>query len=690
MASAVPAACKAQALRQRPSYLRVDADLGAGIEVSFEAGAGYLVEAICAEPGQDFQVGNLLVAIDGKSLALSTEEEADAVLAAALEDGVQLSIGITEGGECSAGASEDEEVIQDRGKAPSLICSAPTAPAEEACHAAPAASGGEIAADPWHSGQDPWTSSQATSSKLRLAQDTDRFDQAWAAAPAKSLGSTCAVAATEAAKALLLSSPSVADVHAAVSAAEVAPLENAASFRGTDTPGRTSTEALFEAGFAAKAEIPRPESTWEPSDPWQSGQDPWSSSSTFRPTSKIVESAATAGNLEASWQSGPQALPPEPRFSALPTKLVQAPASAAPPLDQEGRSSRTAACSSTSTPHSQEQLGQQTSSAQRLPHSVTSGKPESMRTGKCKVQDLSQWLEDMCLQEYEEEAAQWCIDMGAALLEELAENADDFAEALSLKPIERQRLQKWVMQILQQPQQCLVRGADFPATPQRFALGWTPKPMLQDIPRQGLQPRLSAGSTQQQISWGQAMSEEKRSWKKTPKVQEIGEDGQEIPETDAEEPVLHLCNARPVRLSMDSQGNTGLDLSWDAEWGVVVEGVDPLPGQPGLMVGDRIVAVDGCSLRRRAHEECDALFVEHLKNGALLSVVSPSTKAPHWSTSSFDGLAPTSKGGRACPLVQPVNRGSVRAGSGAFAALRRNGGGYDANRMWSRFRRPPW
>jgi len=311
----------------------------------------------------------------------------------------------------------------------------------------------------------------------------------------------------------------------------------------------------------------------------------------------------------------------------------------------------------------------------------------------------------MCLAEYEEEATKWCIEMGAALLEEVAENADDFAEALGLKPIERQRLQKWVTHILQQqPQyaQSMVRVANFPATPQRFALGWTPKPMLQDDPKRSSNwPRSStnayfssaspAQTSRAAADWGQQRSsEERRSWKRTtPQVEEIEDGDMELKEEEEVAPVLQLCNARPVRLSMDSQGNTGLALSWDAEWGVVVEGVDPLPGQPGLRVGDRIVAVNGCSLRRRAHEECDALFVEHLQNGALLSVVSPSSKAPHAPqfTSGLDCLSQTSKGGgRGGPLVQPVNRGHA----GSLAALRRNAGGYDANRMWSRFRRPPW
>ena len=81
----------------------------------------------------------------------------------------------------------------------------------------------------------------------------------------------------------------------------------------------------------------------------------------------------------------------------------------------------------------------------------------------------------------------------------------------------------------------------------------------------------------------------------------------------AEDPPKAVYTARSVRLAVDSQGrgmsdgrgffaagNTGLDLSFDDDWGIKVVSVEPLPGQPGLAEGDFIVAIDGReALKRR-------------------------------------------------------------------------------------------
>ena len=39
------------------------------------------------------------------------------------------------------------------------------------------------------------------------------------------------------------------------------------------------------------------------------------------------------------------------------------------------------------------------------------------------------------------------------------------------------------------------------------------------------------------------------------------------------------------------------DLRFDEDWGIRVQSVDPLPGQPGLAEGDFIVAIDGALCR---------------------------------------------------------------------------------------------
>lgn len=46
------------------------------------------------------------------------------------------------------------------------------------------------------------------------------------------------------------------------------------------------------------------------------------------------------------------------------------------------------------------------------------------------------------LTKYLQEALDWCDEQGAATIEDVVENAEDFAEALSLKPLERKRLNK--------------------------------------------------------------------------------------------------------------------------------------------------------------------------------------------------------------------------------------------------------
>merc|ERR1719220_1477946 len=94
-------------------------------------------------------------------------------------------------------------------------------------------------------------------------------------------------------------------------------------------------------------------------------------------------------------------------------------------------------------------------------------------------------------------------------------------------------------------------------------------------------------------------------------------------ELNRESNSVPIYATRDVILAMDSSGNTGLDLAWDAEWGILVQGVAPLPGQPGLVEGNCIIAIEGCSLRHRTHEECDSIFTEHLQNGAVLSIVTP-------------------------------------------------------------------
>lgn len=61
---------------------------------------------------------------------------------------------------------------------------------------------------------------------------------------------------------------------------------------------------------------------------------------------------------------------------------------------------------------------------------------------ECPVEGLQEWLQSISLHHYGPKAAEWCVEMGAVSLEEIKESWEDFAQDLSLKPLEKKRLQK--------------------------------------------------------------------------------------------------------------------------------------------------------------------------------------------------------------------------------------------------------
>jgi len=56
--------------------------------------------------------------------------------------------------------------------------------------------------------------------------------------------------------------------------------------------------------------------------------------------------------------------------------------------------------------------------------------------------DLEKFLEGARLSKYFKQALAWCEEQGAASIEDIVENVDDFAEAMALKPLEKKRLVK--------------------------------------------------------------------------------------------------------------------------------------------------------------------------------------------------------------------------------------------------------
>lgn len=285
----------------------------------------------------------------------------------------------------------------------------------------------------------------------------------------------------------------------------------------------------------------------------------------------------------------------------------------------------------------------------------------------CKVRDLGAWLSQVSLREYHGAASQWCAEMGAVSLEEIAENIQDFCEAISLKPIEKQRVQKWALQLMSgQPLETVA------AQPSSSSTSYLP---------------VSLGAPTQ------ATSSSSAAYTPSAAAAAVAGPGSSGGAECVARSSTEVYAPRSVRLAMDSRGFTGLDLEWDTEWGIVVRGVDPLPGQPGLSAGDYLVAIDGCSLRHLSPDECDAAFSKHLQNGAILSIVTPIA-----SGDASGSKEPVMSGSRRSPMQQAAfgGRGGGKGGlkgRGAIARLpqmHRGRGGYDANRMWRNFRGPPW
>lgn len=284
-------------------------------------------------------------------------------------------------------------------------------------------------------------------------------------------------------------------------------------------------------------------------------------------------------------------------------------------------------------------------------------KPVEPEPINCKVKELFTWLCQVSLQEYHSLATCWCDDMGAASLEEIAENIDDFSDTLELKPIERQRVKKWASNLLSRGESWQQQAEETLSRCTSLAAG------------SDAHSELLCGSFKAE----QATAVSSRS-------------------------ATSVYSSRTTRIAMDSKGNTGLQLGWDSEWGICVLHVDPLPGQPGLSEGDYIIAIDGCSLRHCTHDECDATFVERLQNGAVLSVVSPGQPSGQLSAASSMHKMPAmvdrssfgkskGRGGktsqRSNNWQMPQRPDFSRLGKGRH-------GGYSADRMWTRFRGPPW
>lgn len=536
--------------------LAVDPELGAGLEVEFVEGQGYRVESIRPSPGQpSMRMGDLLVSVNGRSLALTNEDDADEVLANELRHGVPLILQRPAGDEPVEPMAPESSMVPEASKLAAPAADRPEeAPAPRSLagllnslFGAPDSTGVGRDADREEPGGE-WPGS-------RPSDQEDDNDDIEVVAPAWP---------------------------------EVEQQEQQATLPPLAEDEEEEEVMVFQSS---------------PPDPSVEGPD--------------------VDDVELD----------KPREESMKRSQLQ------PEVGEDTQ--QEALLSESEGLKVQEVPEKKDPPAERSP-------PRS--TVRCKVPDLEDWLQELCLEEYVDAAAKWCAEMGAVSLEEIAENIEDFGADVSLKPIERQRVQKWAAQKLQGAVPLRTLALEEPSRPSR------------GVPR-GTVPQRSLPAL-----WNEAPEWDEPSWNQQAAARE--------------NPVY---TARSVRLAVDAQGNTGLDLRFDEDWGIRVQSVDPLPGQPGLAEGDFIVAIDGCSLRHRSHEECDQVFSEHLQNGAILSVVRCS--APR---ESHTMLAQTAGYSRKTDLVPNwrLPRPDFRNSPG-WSRQRRSG--HDANRMWNRFsHRPPW
>uniref|UniRef100_A0A7S0FDT1 Protein kinase domain-containing protein n=1 Tax=Pyrodinium bahamense TaxID=73915 RepID=A0A7S0FDT1_9DINO len=98
--------------------------------------------------------------------------------------------------------------------------------------------------------------------------------------------------------------------------------------------------------------------------------------------------------------------------------------------------------------------------------------------------ELEGWLERLRLEKYSERARAWCEKEGAVHLNEVLENWEDFANALSLKPLERKRVEKDVNSRRGPPEPPASPQPPPPASPQPPSPGTQVGPPVPVLPAQ--------------------------------------------------------------------------------------------------------------------------------------------------------------------------------------------------------------
>jgi len=635
----------------RTEMIAVHPEIGAGLEVSFAPERGYIIEDIAEMPGQQgLAIGDLIVAINGRSLALQSEDDADDILASEIADGVGLLIapptsgsdvgipkntGVTdlevweqshrqrigdasEQGSCGTAPPTSEVLLPTCVfKPPSRNCALEAYVSEcigELSNRSEPSSGGE-------------TSGEIGDNKVFVLEPTADCT----GHVGEQTTSDCPVAPSP--EALPPASCMFRGSVAGIGFPEFADAKHNACSDSTEADASSFSRRPHEVGerFASQDVCTEVRSNM--------------SAASLAHAFLDVLATDSAGHGLVGRADIAEELPPQPRFAIAQNASQRPGPSVASDL---------------------------TRSLVHCSHPVPEGMSSSARTESvpsCKVAELWDWLSELCLQEYFEAATTWCVEMGAVSIEELAENAEDFADDVSLKLIERRRLQKWAANWLDIARAHERAGRSVDVDP--AALN-----QLSRRAADSLDSKTTQGCTSSRLDAD------------TISIAEGGSD----PQGD-----VTIYASRTVRLAMDKQGSTGLELRWDEHWGIAVTSLDPLPGQPGLKVGDYIVAIDGCSLRNRSHEETDQIFSEKLRSGASLSVLTPSEQA---GPASLGGGGPRPRFGphvgQGHTTVAPLRARNLQGGvwkQGWGSGRRGLRGGFDANRMWKNFkpqRGPPW
>eukprot|EP00928_Gymnodinium_smaydae_P024626 TRINITY_DN19871_c0_g1_i1.p1 TRINITY_DN19871_c0_g1~~TRINITY_DN19871_c0_g1_i1.p1 ORF type:complete len:856 (-),score=106.34 TRINITY_DN19871_c0_g1_i1:39-2606(-) len=734
---------------RRIARLAVHPTLGAGLDVSFADGAGYIIEAIADAPGQpELREGDVVVAVAGRSLTLTSEDEADEVLAAELRDGA--------------------EFLVER-------CGDADPPSENAC-AADAASHSDVSRVPLALPADSCGSDKADSSLDMRLQGGEAVNDNELVPPCPEslplLRFSCVTDSVEPDESIRSNAADVANMEVMPPDTHVGELgvaskhseegmhaENALPRSPTherdavwtNPDARAQNLETHVNGGASLSDLAPPShtdsalnddsnvipavddiDTRQDFDTRCRSESEVLSAELAPPATSLADVAGTHADEEACWAEPPPrnahdvsaesvrwtadecrdalrtgestescdhvvsegdrnmrnceevALPSTANHSDTSASFFpRRPAMEDSDIGFEGGSVSMAAAPQAIAATTQVSVVQPCNPPEALhpTGTATQGFPvgrsavdsTDVQPITCKVKDLHAWLEEMSLQEYGCVASRWCDEMGAASLEEIAENVDDFGAEIALKPIERQRVRKWAARFLGENGIAAIQAQPSGGS---LAMGHSHNNFFG--PSSRVEVSASRPTAQENFVVGApaalSLDADASSFSAANAVECASDTG-------ASSSTAAVYTARSVRLAMDASGITGLDLSWDEEWGISVQKIDPLPGQPGLAPGDYIVAIDGCSLRHRSHSECDALFSERLRDGVSLSVVTPASATSQQRPRQQAKGTGKGHGWGGRPAWPPDLLAQGRG---------RHRGGFDANKMWSRFRRPPW